>query len=462
MFYIPVPHRSSSTSCTKAIQNLSTTISNSSSPSSTVVPDPSTSQESSINQDKTSKYPQIQTPDIAAHLAAVASNTSSTSNITTSNGYSEPQSQNNQTFSKHIQRMSQGSSNVSEDSSVQDRPARGKPKTKTNNNGNHSMDNYSHVRNLSTAAKDATSKEALDFKIFAENLIRKNMSSINSNRDSSDENDTTNITLKSLLSNVNTQEIKFMERFQAENLGSEIEILKAKNRELQLSSTEKDRQLQLYQKQVDILKNTLSKADKVNKEQARTIESLKESLLKEMERFEDTEKRESASPQGSKLGLTLQKKSYSNYISEFSHGRFKEKKFAYKGERHSKGLEERMVDNNFAIYERGGVTITPVNCGNNKTPNGAYDLKGDSEYENNGERYTEELATIEPVIEMNCSDEEDASSREGEDGIQGVRSPDDNNQEECNKTFERGEDDPIKSQEHSHVEYTMKDQTTRT
>ena len=72
--------------------------------------------------------------------------------------------------------------------------------------------------------------EALDFKIFAENLIRKNMSAmaINVSRDSVEENDPSNITLKSLLSNVNAQEIRFMERFQAENLGSEIEILKRK------------------------------------------------------------------------------------------------------------------------------------------------------------------------------------------------------------------------------------------
>ena len=62
------------------------------------------------------------------------------------------------------------------------------------------------------------------------------------------------------------------------NTVKEIEILQAKNRELQLSSAEKDKQLHLYQKQVDTLKHTLSKADKINKEQARTIESLKQSL----------------------------------------------------------------------------------------------------------------------------------------------------------------------------------------
>ena len=88
------------------------------------------------------------------------------------------------------------------------------------------------------------------------------MSSVSQNVEYEDrkELDTSNITLKSLLSNVNSQEVRFMERFQAENLNSEIEILKAKNRELQLSSAEKDKQLQLYQKQADTLKNALSKA----------------------------------------------------------------------------------------------------------------------------------------------------------------------------------------------------------
>ena len=189
------------------------------------------------------------------------------------------------------------------------------------------MNNNSHVRNLSIAEKEAASKEALDFKLFAENLIRKNMSSVNSNRDrdnGGEEDDTANITLRSLLSNVSTQEIRFMERFEAENVDNEIGILKAKNRELQLSSTEKDRQLQLYQKQVDILKSKLSQADKVNKDQARTIESLKQSLLKEMKTYEENRVVETQrSSQGnSQLGLTLQKKSYGKYISDFSHGKF--------------------------------------------------------------------------------------------------------------------------------------------
>merc|ERR1712223_883644 len=170
-----------------------------------------------------------------------------------------------------------------------------KIKHKSNNNGN--SHNQTQVRDLSIEANDGTnSKEALDFKRFAENLIRKNMSTVNQNIENADrkELDPSNITLKSLLSNVNAQEIRFMERFQAENLNSEIEILKAKNRELQLSSSEKDKQLQLYQKQVDILKSTLTKADKINKDQARTIEALKQSLLKEMDRHDDTELKNSS------------------------------------------------------------------------------------------------------------------------------------------------------------------------
>merc|ERR1719367_87706 len=155
------------------------------------------------------------------------------------------------------------------------------------------------------------------------------------------ESDPSNITLKSLLSNVNAQEIRFMDRFQAENLNSEIEILKAKNRELQLSSAEKDKQLQLYQKQVDTLKNTLSKADRINKEQARTIESLKQSLLKEMDRHDDTESKNSSSFLPTNIGLTMQKKGYSNYTSDYGQSRNKDSKQSpYTTERHSKKSEE--------------------------------------------------------------------------------------------------------------------------
>ena len=426
---------------TRTTQHVSMTMTNSSSPPSLTTPDPSTSKQSNLNQETglTSKYPQIQTPDIAAHLAAVASsNTSPVSNVNPSNGYSESHSKNSQIFSKHLQHISHRNSNIDEDSTSQDKiTTRGKQKLKVSNNGNQSSDNYSQVRDLSTQLKSASSKEALDFKMFAENLIRKNMSSMNST-DAVDEdkreNDTSNITLKSLLSNVNAQEIRFMERFQTENLNSEIEILKAKNRELQLSTAEKDKQLQLYQKQVDILKNTLSKADKINKEQARTIESLKQSLLKEMERYDVSEKRDSVSSHhGSQIGLTIQKKNYSNYISEFGQDRLKEKqRYAYKQERHSKGSEEDARENNFAIYERGGVTITPVNCSgsNNKNPNGNYELKNENEYEGNGDRYNEDLATIEPVIEMNCSDEEVASSGDGDERILGDQSPDENTKED--------------------------------
>ena len=350
---------------------------------------------------------------------------------------------------------------MKEGSYVQDRTGRGsKQKTKpVNEHGNNNMDNYTHVRNLSTTEREKTSKEALDFKMFAENLIRNKMSSVDTNHgdNSPEENDTSNITLKSLLSSVNTHEVKFMERFQAENLGSEIEILRAKNRELQLASTEKDRQIDLYQKQVDVLKNTLSKADKVNKEQARTIESLKQSLLKEMERFEDIEKKEKPAPSpGSKLGLTLQKKNYSNYISEFSHGRFNEKQYRYKSEGHSKGSSERVKDKSFAIYERGGVTITPVNCGNSKTPNGTYN----TEYENNDERYTEELATIEPVIEMNCSDEDDEFRGGNEEGILCIQSPPKTNREEDD--FKKGNGETTNSQENIQANATLEDTTIRT
>ena len=432
-----VSHRTSSTSSTKATQNLSMAVPNSSSPPSVLTSDPSTSKQSDLVQQL-----QIQTDinlDIAAHLAAVVSNK------TTSNGYSESHSKNSQMFSKHFQPSQRNLINLNENS--QDKTTKGKQKPKSNNNGNQNSDSYGHyVRDLSNHNKDTTSKDALDFKKFAENLIRKNMSSVDSNMDENkkDESNTSNITLKSLLSNVNAQEIKFMERFQAENLGSEIEILKAKNRELQLSATEKDRQLHLYQKQVDILKNTLSKADQVNKEQARTIESLKQSLLKEMERYEDTEKRDLPQSKSSNIGLTLQNRTtYSNYVSEFGQDRYKEKRYPIKEERYSKVVsEEEMRDTSFAIYERGGVTITPVNCNiSNKNPNGNYDMKEEMEYEGNGDRYNEELATIEPVIEMNCSDEEVAYGGDGEERIHGERLPSNETQEERQIKLEHGKDD---------------------
>ena len=446
-------HRSSSTSNTKSTQNLNNTITNSSSPPSASTPDTITSNQSKETDTMgvTSKYPQIQTPDIAAHLAAVASSNASTSSVsdfmTTNDGYSESHSKNSQIFSKHLQLISQRNSNINDDTTSQDRLSRGKQRT--NNNGNSTK-----VRDLSIETKDAAnSKEALDFKRFAENLIRKNMSSVNQDVESDyrKELDTSNITLKSLLSNVNAQEIRFMERFQAENMTSEIEILQAKNRELQLSSAEKDKQLQLYQKQVDALKHTLSKADKINKEQARTIESLKQSLLKEnsiklslfMDRNNDKDENNVSSCLPSNLGLTMQKKSYSNHMSDLGQTRFKDsKRIAYKQERHSKSSEEDTRESNFAIYERGGVTITPVNCSSaSKNSNGNYDFKGEHEFDGKEDRYTDELATIEPVIEMNCSDEEMVSSADGEDRVAGDQSPADYNKTEYPKELQHGNGD---------------------
>ena len=435
--------RSSSTTTTKTQQNITTAVTSSSSPPSTSVTESTaSSKQSNFNQDlsMTSKYPQIQTPDIAATLAAVASRStsppvSSKNNFSASNGYSESQStRSSQLFSRHLQNPSPRNSITKESHLTIDKSSKNKEKSRSTNNERRNNDNYGHVRELSVAPnEDTESKEALDFKIFAENLIRKNMSAMATNvsRDSVGENDPSNITLKSLLSNVNAQEIRFMERFQAENLGSEIEILKAKNRELQLSSTEKDKQLQLYQKQVDILKSTLTKADKINKEQARTIESLKQSLLKEMERYEEPDKREMSSSHGSNIGLTLQKKSYANYISDNGSEHLTEQRYNYKGERrHSKKspADDGMRGQNFAIYERGGVTITPVSCNSNKSSpnNGDDDLKLETEFERNEDRYGEELATIEPVIEMNCSDEEVLSSGDGGEirAAHGEQSPD--------------------------------------
>ena len=440
-----VSQRSSSTSNTRSTQNLTTT--NSSSPPSASTSDQSLPKQSKDNDTigVTSKYPQIQTPDIAAHLAAVASTNASSLSVSdfapSNNGYSESHSKNSQIFSKHLQLLSQKNSNLNEDSISHDKSS--KIKHKSNNNGN--SHNQTQVRDLSIEANDGTnSKEALDFKRFAENLIRKNMSSVNQNIENEDrkELDPSNITLKSLLSNVNAQEIRFMERFQAENLNSEIEILKAKNRELQLSSAEKDKQLQLYQKQVDTLKNTLSKADKINKEQARTIESLKQSLLKEMDRHDDTELKNSSSFLPTNIGLTMQKKGYSNYMSDYGQSRNKDsKQAAYTTERHSKKSEEDTRESNFAIYERGGVTITPVICSGSKNSNGSYDVKGEHEFDIKENQYADELATIEPVIEMNCSDEEAVSSADGEDRSLRDRSPIERMQKEYVKELQYGNSD---------------------
>ena len=417
---------------------------NSSSPPSASALEPLSSNQSKEidTSGVTSKYPQIQTPDIAAHLAAVASSNTSSLAISdfanSNNGHSESHSKNSQIFSKHLQLISQRSANANEDSISQDRLSRGKHKTNNNGNSNH----QAAARDYSIEAKDgASSKEALDFKRFAENLIRKNMSSVSQNAEYEDrkELDTSNITLKSLLSNVNSQEVRFMERFQAENLNREIEILKAKNRELQLSSAEKDKQLQLYQKQADTLKNALSKADKINKEQARTIESLKQSLLKEMERHDEAELKSSSSFPHSNIGLTMQKKGYSNYMSDYDQNRLKDSnKVSYKQDRHSKSSEEDIRDSNFAIYERGGVTITPVNCSGSKNSNGSYDFKGEPDFESKEDRYEDELATIEPVIEMNCSDEEAVSSADGEERILRGQSPIENIKVEHSKELPHG------------------------
>ena len=178
--------RSSSTTTTKTQQNITTAVTSSSSPPSTSVTESTaSSKQSNFNQDlsMTSKYPQIQTPDIAATLAAVASRStsppvSSKNNFSASNGYSESQStRSSQLFSRHLQNPSPRNSITKESHLTIDKSSKNKEKSRSTNNERRNNDNYGHVRELSVAPnQDTVSKEALDFKMFAENLIRKNMS----------------------------------------------------------------------------------------------------------------------------------------------------------------------------------------------------------------------------------------------------------------------------------------------
>ena len=138
-----VSQRSSSTTTTKTHQNLTTAVTSSSSPPSTSVTESTaSSKQSNCNQDlgMTSKYPQIQTPDIAATLAAVASRStsppvSSKNNLSGLNGYSESQStRSSQLFSRYLQNPSPRNSITKESHLTIDKSSKNKEKSKSTSN----------------------------------------------------------------------------------------------------------------------------------------------------------------------------------------------------------------------------------------------------------------------------------------------------------------------------------------
>ena len=74
------------------------------------------------------------------------------------------------------------------------------------------------------------------------------------------------------------QKNQIWEQFVSDNIRNEVDLLKSRTNIAETLLTEKTKQLDLVQKQVDMLKQHLLSADQLNKEQAIMIESLKRRL----------------------------------------------------------------------------------------------------------------------------------------------------------------------------------------
>ena len=74
------------------------------------------------------------------------------------------------------------------------------------------------------------------------------------------------------------QKNQIWEQFVSDNVRNEVELLKSRTTIAETLLTEKTKQLDIVQKQVDVLKQHLLSADQLNKEQAIMIESLKRRL----------------------------------------------------------------------------------------------------------------------------------------------------------------------------------------
>ena len=74
------------------------------------------------------------------------------------------------------------------------------------------------------------------------------------------------------------QKNQIWEQFASDNVRNEMELLKSRTNIAETLLTEKTKQLDLVQKQVEMLKQHLLSADQLNKEQAIMIESLKRRL----------------------------------------------------------------------------------------------------------------------------------------------------------------------------------------
>ena len=74
------------------------------------------------------------------------------------------------------------------------------------------------------------------------------------------------------------QKNQIWEQFVSDNVRNEVDLLKSRTNIAETLLTEKTKQLDLVQKQVDMLKQHLLSADQLNKEQAIMIESLKRRL----------------------------------------------------------------------------------------------------------------------------------------------------------------------------------------
>lgn len=158
------------------------------------------------------------------------------------------------------------------------------------------------------------------------------------------------------------QQSQIWEKFISDNARNELELLKSRTCIAETLLAEKTKQLDIVQKQVEMLKNHLLTADQLNKEQAITIESLKR-------RLQNGSASSTAAPTNGKA----------NGGSNGDHQKSR-------------------------VFENGGVTITPVVTTTSPAPtnngnNHVYSQNLLSHLLQKSGNNSNDMATIEPVHE---------------------------------------------------------------
>lgn len=211
------------------------------------------------------RYPQVHTPDIAAHVMAAGVSQSDSGDSQGAHDLLDPE-----TASK-IGLVRRGSRS----SSSSGGGGGGGPK----HNGIQLVQSGPKAKRKKPAVANG---DADDFYAFAERLLQQQQPSGNGSLGDNDDHGPAS-KLEGLLRAVSPWRqfhAKAKEEAKVGIVRAELDLMASKNKELSAAMAEKDRQLAVQQSQIGMLKRTLAMVEKVNGEQNSVIDKLKAALLR--------------------------------------------------------------------------------------------------------------------------------------------------------------------------------------